>query len=137
LEALVYIADGDMRNAINNLQAIYISTGLITKQNVFQICDVPSKEKTEKMFKKLLKGDLDGGIRDFEMLWKENYCLHDLVIYIARTCERMEEVQLDLRMEMMVLASHLKMNEAEGIVSKTQILGFLAKVCQLGIMYYK
>lgn len=89
------------------------------------------------MFEQLLAGNLDKGLEEFESLWKENYCLHDLVIYIARTCERMEGIQLDLRMEMMVLASHLKMNEAEGIISKTQILGFLVKVCQLGIMYYQ
>lgn len=137
LNALVYIADGDMRNAVNNLQAIHISTGMITRENVYQICDVPSKEKIEKMFNRLLVGDLDGGIMEFNLLWKEDYCLHDLVVYLARTCERMDEVQLDLRMEMMVLASHLKMNETEGIMSKTQILGFLAKICQLGIIYSK
>jgi replication factor C subunit 2/4 len=137
LESLVYIANGDMRNAVNNLQAIYISTGSITKQNVFTVCDVPSREKTEGLIRKLLNGDLDKGLKDFESLWNENYCLHDLAIYLGRTCERIEGIQLDLRMELIMLASHLKLNEAEGIISKTQFLAFLAKVCQLGIAYYK
>ena len=126
-----------MRNAINNLQAIHISTGLISRENVYQICDVPSKEKIEKMFFSLLSGELDKGIEEFNLLWREDYCLHDLVVYLSRTCERMDSIQLDLRMEMMVLASHLKMSETEGIMSKTQILGFLAKICQLGIIYLK
>lgn len=135
MEALVYIADGDMRNAVNNLQAIHISTGLVSKEHVFEVCDVPSRDQTEAMLRQLLRGDLDGGLEVFESLWNLHYCVHDLVVYIARTCERMEGLGLDLRMELMVLASHLKMSEAEGIMSKTQILGFLAKVCQLGIMY--
>jgi replication factor C subunit 2/4 len=131
----VYIADGDMRNAVNNLQAIHISKGLISKEHVFEICDVPSKDKTEEMIRQLIRGNLDRGIAQFEELWKEDYCVHDLVTYIARTCERMDGLNLDLRMEIMVLTSHLKMSEAEGVMSKTQILGFIAKVCQLGVIY--
>jgi replication factor C subunit 2/4 len=126
-----------MRNAVNNLQAIHISTGAITKENVFHVCDVPSKDKTERMFKKLLNGDLDGGIEDFELLWNENYCLHDLVIYIARTCERIDDIENDLKSEMMDLVGNLMMDEIEGIISKTIFLSFLTKICQLGIMYCK
>lgn len=120
---------------MNNLQAIHISTGLISKENVFLVCDVPSMDLTNKMLFQLLKGELDQGLESFDLLWKENYCLHDLIVYLNRSVERLEGINIDLRMEMMVLASRLKMCESRGVVSKTQILGFLCKVCHLGIAY--
>ena len=124
-----------MRNAINNLQAVHISYGMVNKDNVYKVCDVPSKELTIQMIERLLQGDLDQGLNTFESLWGENYCLHDLVVYLARSIEHMENLTLDLRMEMMVLCGRLKMSEAEGVMSKTQIVGFLARICRLGLIY--
>jgi len=39
LEALIFTADGDMRFALNNLQATAAGFGLVTKDNVFKVCD--------------------------------------------------------------------------------------------------
>lgn len=44
IDTLVFIAEGDMRNAINNLQAVFVARKLITKQNIFDICDVPDTD---------------------------------------------------------------------------------------------
>merc|ERR1711959_882030 len=41
LEALSLTADGDMRQALNNLQATSISSDLVSPENVFKICDQP------------------------------------------------------------------------------------------------
>jgi DNA polymerase III delta prime subunit len=40
---LSFIAEGDMRNAINNLQAVYVATKEIIERNIYRICDVPEK----------------------------------------------------------------------------------------------
>jgi len=39
LEALIFTADGDMRFALNNLQATSAGFGLVNKDNVFKVCD--------------------------------------------------------------------------------------------------
>lgn len=132
---MVYVADGDMRNAINNLQAVYISSGKVDKEDVFKVCDVPSFDLTNGIIKELLNGNLDKGLQDFDKLWKQDYCLHDLIIYINKSVERFEGINIDLRMEMMVLGSKLKLNQARGVTSKTQIVSFLAQLCHLGITY--
>lgn len=41
LEALVFTADGDMRQALNNLQATRAGFGLVNMENVFKVCDQP------------------------------------------------------------------------------------------------
>jgi replication factor C subunit 2/4 len=38
-EALIFTADGDMRYALNNLQATSAGFGLVNKDNVFKVCD--------------------------------------------------------------------------------------------------
>ena len=41
LEALVFTAEGDMRQALNNAQATYAGFGFISQENVFKVCDQP------------------------------------------------------------------------------------------------
>ena len=41
LEALIFTADGDMRYALNNLQATHAGFPLVNKDNVFKVCDQP------------------------------------------------------------------------------------------------
>jgi replication factor C subunit 2/4 len=41
LEALIFTSEGDMRNAINNLQSTASGFGYISQANVFKVCDQP------------------------------------------------------------------------------------------------
>jgi len=40
LEAILFTAQGDLRNALNNLQATHAGLGAITPENVFKVVDV-------------------------------------------------------------------------------------------------
>ena len=41
LEAIIFTADGDMRQALNNLQATYFGFGLVDSAAVFKVCLLP------------------------------------------------------------------------------------------------
>jgi replication factor C subunit 2/4 len=41
LEALIFTAEGDMRNALNNLQSTHSGFGYVNQANVFKVCDQP------------------------------------------------------------------------------------------------
>lgn len=41
LEAILFTAQGDLRNALNNLQSTYAGLGAITPENVFKVVDQP------------------------------------------------------------------------------------------------
>jgi replication factor C subunit 2/4 len=45
LEAIVFTAEGDMRNALNSLQSTVSGFGLVTAENVFKVCDQPQPTK--------------------------------------------------------------------------------------------
>jgi len=41
LEAILFTAQGDMRQAINNIQATHSGLGVVNGENVFKVCDEP------------------------------------------------------------------------------------------------
>ena len=41
LEAVVFTADGDMRQALNNLQAVASNAGLVNQEAVFKVAAYP------------------------------------------------------------------------------------------------
>lgn len=53
-EALIFTAEGDMRYALNNLQATAAGFGVINKDNVFKVCDQPHPELMQNVIKSCL-----------------------------------------------------------------------------------
>ncbi len=54
LEALIFTADGDMRYALNNLQATAAGFGLVNKDNVFKVCDQPHPDLMQNVLRACL-----------------------------------------------------------------------------------
>lgn len=59
LEAIVFTAQGDMRQALNNLQSTHNGFGEVNSANVFKVCDEPHP----MLIKDMLKNCIDGDIR--------------------------------------------------------------------------
>ena len=59
IEAVIFTADGDMRQALNNLQATYAGFGLVSQQNVFRVCDQPHPLLIAKIIDSCTKAELD------------------------------------------------------------------------------
>lgn len=51
LQALIFTAEGDMRQAINNLQSTWSGFGFVSADNVYKICDQPHPHKIRAMIK--------------------------------------------------------------------------------------
>lgn len=47
MQALIFTADGDMRYALNNLQATHSGFDKVTKDNVYKVCDQPTPDLME------------------------------------------------------------------------------------------
>eukprot|EP00759_Apiculatamorpha_spiralis_P012138 PhF_6_TR19218/c0_g1_i2/m.28252/K10755/RFC2_4; replication factor C subunit 2/4 len=47
LEALLFIAEGDLRNALNAMQATHTGFDLVNAENVFRVCDQPHPQLVE------------------------------------------------------------------------------------------
>ncbi|MFB6086322.1 MAG: replication factor C small subunit [Halodesulfurarchaeum sp.] len=60
LDALAYAADGDMRRAINALQAAAAAGGVVDEESVYAITSTARPEEIEEMIERALSGDFTG-----------------------------------------------------------------------------
>jgi len=80
LNAILYIAEGDMRKAVNTLQAASIGNNNITKENVHAISVVIDIEFVEKMIDLSLKGKfMESRNKLDELLFDKGYSGDDII----------------------------------------------------------
>ncbi|XP_048645865.1 replication factor C subunit 2 isoform X4 [Marmota marmota marmota] len=64
LEAIIFTAQGDMRQALNNLQSTFSGFGFINSENVFKVCDEPHPLLVKEMIQHCVHGDIDEAYKD-------------------------------------------------------------------------
>lgn len=79
LEALIFSAEGDLRQAINNLQATFAGFGYISPENVYRVCDQPHPIVISGIIENCLTGDLNEALGKLDELFDKGYAPVDLV----------------------------------------------------------
>lgn len=69
IAALVFSAEGDMRQAINNLQSTWAGFGFVSGDNVFRVVDSPHPVKIQAMIKACWEGKVDTALETLNGLW--------------------------------------------------------------------
>ncbi len=100
LEALLFTADGDMRNALNNLQSTSAGFGLVTADNVYKVCDQPHPAKVRAMLDAAMAGDVDGAVRVVADLWGLGYSSLDIVTTVFRVVKAADDVPEVIRLDL-------------------------------------
>lgn len=133
LETLLFISEGDMRNAVNNLQAVFISTRFIGKNEVFEVCDVPNTKNLFELYNCVKQKDLEKVLDIFEIIWREDYSIHDLINYLGKALDFYEDIDFRLKFKLLSVVAKLKVLESDGLGTKTQILASLATMVKLAM----
>ncbi len=68
IDALVYVAGGDMRAAINGLQAAAVTGEVVDEEEVFEITSTARPEEIEEMVTRALEGDFTGARSQLDRL---------------------------------------------------------------------
>lgn len=58
MEAIIFTAQGDMRQALNNLQSTFNGFNHVNAENVFKVCDEPHPLIVKDMLDDCIKGDV-------------------------------------------------------------------------------
>ena len=69
IAALVFSAEGDMRQAINNLQSTSAGFGFVDGDNVFRVVDSPHPIKVQAMVKSCHECKIDEALDSLKELW--------------------------------------------------------------------
>ena len=87
LQAILFTADGDMRQALNNLQATHYGFGMINSDNVFRVVDQPHPLIVQKIIKSCMLGEFDAAYSQLAGLWKQGYSALDLIQTLFRVAK--------------------------------------------------
>ncbi|XP_076161382.1 replication factor C subunit RfC4 [Ptiloglossa arizonensis] len=132
LEAIVFTAQGDMRQALNNLQSTYNGFNHVNSENVFKVCDEPHPLLVKEMLEFCTQGKISKAYGVMEHLWAMGYSAEDLISNIFRVCKNLpieERLKLDFIRE--IGLTHLGI--VEGINSLLQMNSLLARLCHTAV----
>lgn len=129
LEAIVFTAQGDMRQALNNLQSTANGFGTINETNVFKVCDEPHPMLVQDMLQHCAQGDIHQAYKIMAKLWRLGYAAEDIIGNIFRVCKRLS-VPEPLKLLFIREIGEAHMNIVDGLNSLLQMSGLLARLCE-------
>ncbi|KAJ8889761.1 hypothetical protein PR048_009264 [Dryococelus australis] len=130
LEAVVFTSQGDMRQALNNLQSTYNGFGHVSSENVFKVCDEPHPLLIKEMLLHCAEGNLDKAYKIIAHLWKLGYAAEDIITNIFRVCKTLD-IAFDVKLQFMKEIGHTHLRIVDGVGSLLQMSGLLARLCRV------
>jgi len=131
LEAIIFTAEGDMRNALNNLQATVSGFGQVNQANVFRVCDQPHPTAVREVVDGCLKGGRTGvAVGLMTKLWTMGYSCSDIIGTLFKVVKAHEKMGEAIKLEYLREIGFCHMRIADGMHSKLQLLGLVARLCQ-------
>jgi len=128
LEALIFTAEGDMRQALNNAQATHAGFGLISSDNVFKVCDQPHPLAIKQAIHACIKADFEAACKTVEGMWEDGYSGLDVVGTFFRMV-KFEEMDEGLKLEFIKEVGQTHMRVLEGVDTLLQLTGLVGRLC--------
>ncbi|KAL7519553.1 hypothetical protein ACHAWX_004311 [Stephanocyclus meneghinianus] len=129
LGAIIFTAEGDMRNALNNLQATVSGFEHVSQANVYKVCDQPHPTTVRKILDSCVSGDTAKAVVEVKSLWETGYSCSDIIgtlFKVAKTYDMPEALKLEYLKE--IGFTHMRI--ADGVGTLLQLLGLAARLCQ-------
>ncbi|KAK3434428.1 replication factor C subunit 2 [Eucalyptus grandis] len=127
LEAIIFTADGDMRQALNNLQATYSGFRFVNQENVFKVCDQPHPLHVKNIVRNVLDGKFDDACAGLKQLYDLGYSPTDIITTLFRIIKNYDMAEY-LKLEFMKETGFAHMRICDGVGSYLQLCGLLAKL---------
>ncbi len=126
-EAILYLADGDMRGAINLLQAA-ASTGEVTNTSVFTISGQADPIKIRNLIKEAHEGRFEQSLQHLrELILQWGISPLDLIRQIHRELQKID-ISVDSKRSALEKAAEAEFRIAEGANGEIQISALLAHI---------
>lgn len=99
IAALVFSAEGDMRQAINNLQSTHAGFGFLNGDNVFKVVDSPHPIKVQAMIKACHEQKIDDALASLKELWDLGYSCHDIISTMFKVTKTIDTLSEHAKLE--------------------------------------
>jgi replication factor C subunit 2/4 len=130
LEAVVFTADGDMRQALNALQATASGFGLVDRENVFKVCDQPHPLAVAAALKACAAGELDSAMATLLELHTKGYSCMDVIGTLFRVTKTADDRELPEAVKLAFIREigFAHMRAGDGVGSALQVAGLTCKL---------
>ncbi|KAI2466082.1 DNA replication factor C-like protein [Annulohypoxylon bovei var. microspora] len=133
LAALVFSAEGDMRQAINNLQSTSAGFGFVSGDNVFKVVDSPHPIKVQAMLKACHEGNVDSALDTLRELWDLGYSSHDIISTMFKVTKTIPTLSEHSKLEFIREIGFTHMKILEGVQTLLQLSGCVARLCKINM----
>merc|ERR1719231_410258 len=130
LKAIIDSCQGDMRQAINSLQAVTAAFEVASEENVYKISDEPHPKMIAQMIQKCIAGDYFAAYDILTRVLNMGYMQKDLIGSISRAIQQMEQPE-HVVLESLKLTAQTQLRIAKGSNSKLQLCRLLAMIYEL------
>lgn len=131
LSALIFTAEGDMRQAVNNLQSTVAGFGFVNGDNVFKVVDSPHPITVQKMLKACSETKLGDAMDELSTLWDKGYSSVDIVSTMFRVTKTMDTLAEGKKLEYIKIIGFTHMRVLDGVSTYLQLTGCLARLCRV------
>lgn len=130
LEALLYLAEGDLRSAVNALQATHSGYGVVNAENVFKVCDQPHPLLVESIMGGCLeKKDVMDAHNELQRLLKRGYAASDVISTFFRAAQNPKLFRNEAeQLAVLRIIGETTMRIAEGVGTPLQLAAMLARI---------
>jgi len=129
LEAIVFTAQGDMRQALNNLQSTHEGFGHVNSENVFKVCDEPHPVLLKDMLTSCAKSELDPAYKTVKHLWNLGYSAEDIITNVFRVCKTHNDLPEVTKLEFIKEIGRTHLLIVQGTSSLLQFSALLSRLC--------
>ncbi|KAI5284770.1 replication factor C subunit 4 [Ascosphaera aggregata] len=133
IAALVFSAEGDMRQAVNNLQSTWLGFGFVSGDNVFRVVDSPHPVKVQAMIKACYEGNIDAALDSLNELWDLGYSSHDIISTMFRVTKTIPSLSEHSKLEFIKEIGFTHMRILEGVQTLVQLSGCIARLCRINM----
>ena len=136
LEAIIFTAEGDMRHALNTLQAAYYLTkqtmGVVNQTTVLKVCDQPHPKTIGEIINACHVGNTRLAVDTMNALYKSGYSASDIIGTIFKVVKAHTELPEGLKLEYLREIGFTHMRISDGVNTVLQLLGLVARLSQMG-----
>jgi replication factor C subunit 2/4 len=129
VEALLFVSDMDIRQAINNLECISYAFNKLTFESVYEMIDKPKPVYIEKIINNCLDGKLNEALETTKELFMKGYYPNDILLTFMK-CLLEKDLQIKeskkLKIHEIISLSYIRVNG--GIDTLLQLCGCIAKI---------
>ncbi|KXN69874.1 putative RFC4-DNA replication factor C, 37 kDa subunit [Conidiobolus coronatus NRRL 28638] len=132
LDALVFTSEGDLRQAVNNLQSTYTGFKFIGPDNVFKVCDSPHPGLIRIIIDECIAGRTREAVDQLTNVWNLGYSSLDIITTLFKVVKNATDIKEGIQLQILKEIGLAHKLALDGMQTLVQLGGLVARLSLLG-----